>query len=155
MRKDPKPYEIYEHSNGKKYQVIAVAEHVETKEKMIVYQALYDIYKIYTAPYSFFFSKVREENHLKQKEKPEIVAAEEEQTEGKIDSMVLEFLEAESYEERLNILASLRHRITDDMINTMAIAVGVEVPEGLIEKRYDELRYCITTLQKYESGRRE
>ncbi|MBR1691945.1 MAG: DUF1653 domain-containing protein, partial [Lachnospiraceae bacterium] len=42
--------------------------------------------------------------------------------EFQIDSAVLEFLDADTYGQKLNILASLKHRITDDMITTMAVA---------------------------------
>ena len=45
--------------------------------------------------------------------------------------MVLQFLDADEYELRLNILAGLHHRITDEMITTMAIACDVEIEEGL------------------------
>lgn len=51
------------------------------------------------------------------------------QEELKIDPLVLEFLDAGTYEERLNILAALHHRITDEMINIMAVAVDLEVKE--------------------------
>ena len=67
--------------------------------------------------------------------------------------MVLEFLDADSYEQRLNILAGLHHRITDDMITTMAIACDVEVEEGDTETRYESLKTCLLTLEKYECNR--
>lgn len=73
--------------------------------------------------------------------------------EYQIDPAVLEFLEADTYEERLRILVSIQSRITDDMINTMAIATDVEVPEGPIEERYNQLKNCLVTLEKYECNR--
>ncbi|MCM1325041.1 MAG: DUF1653 domain-containing protein [Bacteroidales bacterium] len=82
--------------------------------------------------------------------KPDV---ETDSAESQLDPMVLEFLEADSYEERLNILAGLRHRITDDMITTMAIACDVEVEEGSTQERYDSLRNCLLTLDKYECSR--
>lgn len=75
------------------------------------------------------------------------------QEELKIDPLVLEFLDAGTYEERLNILAALHHRITDEMINTMAVAVDLEVKEGEIEERYLELRNCLLTFDKFECNR--
>lgn len=70
-----------------------------------------------------------------------------------IDPLVMEFLDADSYEQRLNILAALRHRITDDMINTMAVAADLEIKDGDVEERYEELRNCLLTFEKYECNR--
>ena len=66
---------------------------------------------------------------------------------------MLEFLDADSYEERLNILAGLHHRITDEMITTMAIASDIEIDDGDIEERYESLRTCLLTLERYECNR--
>lgn len=70
-----------------------------------------------------------------------------------LDPMVLEFLDADNYEQRLNILAGIHHRITDDMITTMAIACDVEINEGDTEERYEALKTCLLTLEKYECNR--
>lgn len=70
-----------------------------------------------------------------------------------IDPLVMEFLDAGTYEQRLNILAALRHRITDEMINTMAVAVDLEIKDGDIEERYEELKNCLLTFEKYECNR--
>ena len=70
-----------------------------------------------------------------------------------IDPLVMEFLDADTYEQRLNILAALRDRVTDDMINTMAVAVDLEIKDGDIEARYEELKNCLLTFEKYECNR--
>lgn len=70
-----------------------------------------------------------------------------------IDPLVLKFLDAGSYGERLAILDSLHNRVTDDMINTMAVSVDLEIKEGEIEDRYAELRNCLRTFEKYECNR--
>ena len=92
---------------------------------------------------------------LKQEPEQENVGIpiEKEQEELNIDPLVLEFLDADSYEERLNILAALHHRITDEMINTMAISVDLEIEEGDTEQRYEELKNCLLTFEKFECNR--
>ncbi|MCM1123068.1 MAG: DUF1653 domain-containing protein [Eubacterium sp.] len=70
-----------------------------------------------------------------------------------IDPLVMEFLDADTYEQRLNILAALRYKITDEMINTMAVAVDLEIKDGDIEERYEELKNCLLTFEKYECNR--
>lgn len=70
-----------------------------------------------------------------------------------IDPLVMEFLDANTYEQRLDILAALHDRVTDDMINTMAVAVDLEIKDGDIEERYTELKRCLLTFEKYECNR--
>lgn len=70
-----------------------------------------------------------------------------------LDPLIWEFLDADSHEKRLNILASLHHRITDDMITTMAVACDVEVPDGDIEDRYSQLKNCLLMLDRFEIKR--
>ncbi|WP_300846347.1 DUF1653 domain-containing protein [uncultured Acetatifactor sp.] len=70
-----------------------------------------------------------------------------------LDPFVMEFLDADSYEQRLNILAGLHHRITDGMITTMAIACDIEIDDGDTEERYEALKTCLQTLERYECNR--
>lgn len=75
------------------------------------------------------------------------------QEELNIDPLVIQFLDADTYERRLEILSMLHPRIDDDMINTMAVAVDIEVKEGDIEDRYEELKNCLLTFKRYECNR--
>ena len=76
------------------------------------------------------------------------------QRESTLDPLVWEFLDADSHEKRLNILAALHHRITDDMITTMAVACDVEVPDGDVEERYSQLKNCLIMLDRFEIKRK-
>lgn len=180
----PKPYEIYKHFKGGLYQIVAIAEHTETGECMVVYQAMYDNFKIYVRPLQMFLSPVDKTKYpnAEQEFRFELQGAEgdsrrrtdassqtmptekrkaeakQENSEaaseaGDIDPAVWEFLDADSYEQRLNILAGIRHRVTDEMITTMAIACDVEVEDGDTQKRYESLKNCLLTLERYECNR--
>lgn len=83
----------------------------------------------------------------------EAPAAEEPEAELQIDPLVMEFLESDTYEAKLNILTALHPRITDDMINTLAVAVDVEINEGETEERFAQLKNCLLTFDKYERSR--
>lgn len=60
---------IYKHFKGNKYKVLNIAEHTETGDKMVVYQALYGENKIYVRPYNMFISKVDIEKYPNAKQK--------------------------------------------------------------------------------------
>lgn len=188
MSNIPLPGQLYRHFKGNLYRIVTIAEHTETGEKLVIYQALYGTYDVYARPLAMFMEKIdREKYPLAAQEyrfelQKELIAepvlkaeakenaGEEEQTpaghagnmlqeageqqeELNIDPLVLEFLDAGTYEERLNILSALQHRITDDMINTMAMAVDVEIEDGDTQERFEELRTCLLTFEKYECNR--
>lgn len=216
MRSDPKPQEFYRHFKGNIYQIRCLARHTETRERMVVYQAMYGTFEIYVRPLAMFMEEVdrvkypdvkqkyrfellqdtdmegspeQEETHLTSGErtmtggeakKPENPAdgagngaaaqtvsaagseaavnggdAEAAESGGQpsLDPLVVEFLDADSYEQRLNILVALHSRITDEMINTLAVAVDLEIKDGDVEMRYEELKNCLLTFEKYECNR--
>jgi hypothetical protein len=165
------------------YQVVAVAEHTETGEKLVIYQALYGDFKVYARPLAMFISEVDHEKYPEVKQKyrferveppaagtetpeptapeavtPETATPEEtppEQDEGgAVNPRLMEFLDADSYEEKYNILVSMRNVITDKMIDDIAVVMDVVIPEGETMKRYDALRQSILTRQKYEFANR-
>lgn len=180
MRQLPKPGEIYKHFKGNCYRIITVAEHTETGEKLVIYQALYGDYRVYARELSMFTSPVDKEKYpnVMQKKRFELVEsgavspivqeadrsagradlpekeqAPEKDTEPGIDPMVLAYLDADTCKEKLQILMTMKDRLTDEMINTMAIAVDVEVKPGDITERYEELKYCLATRERFECRR--
>lgn len=144
----PKPHEIYKHFKGNLYQIVAIAEHTETGETLVVYQALYGDGRIYARELSMFTSPVDKEKY------PDVIQEMRfELQEETVDPRVLEFLDADSYAQRLDILNGLHYCITDEMITTMAIACDVAVEDGDTEKRYQSLKNCLITLEKFECNR--
>lgn len=206
MADRPRPQEIYRHFKGNMYQVLTIAIHSETREEMVVYQALYGDYKVYVRPLDMFMSEVDRAKYpdVKQKMRFEkvTVAAEparvaqsftepenknevrpekttasepekkpmfnfkpteksvimeksvdEEARELNLDPLVIQFMDADLASEKNDILSKLRPIITNDMIDIMAMSVGVVVNEGDVYDRYNDLRTCLTTMEKFESTR--
>jgi hypothetical protein len=217
------------------YQIVTVATHSETREKMVVYQALYGDYSVYCRPLSMFMSEVdrnkypdvkqryrfeevtnavneeetqeevvqekkvtlekEAQNVIRPEKTPDIKKAEdtvknERNEAGKmsdekkvtsapkfkvdtsyersevmeksiddeardlnLDPLVIKFLDADLASEKNDILCKLHPIITNDMIDIMAMSVGVVINEGDVDGRYNDLRNCLTTMEKYESTR--
>ena len=57
------------------YKVIGFAEHTETGEKMVVYEALYGDFRLYVRPYDMFMGKVDRDKYpdIKQEYRFEVV----------------------------------------------------------------------------------
>lgn len=71
----------------------------------------------------------------------------------KLDSGLEEFLDADTFEERLRIFTGMQHRLTDDMINVMAVSMDTEVPEGELGDRMESLKSFLLTQVKFECNR--
>ena len=52
---------VYRHFKGRQYYVIGTATHTETGEMMVVYQALYGMFRYFVRPYEMFASEVDRE----------------------------------------------------------------------------------------------
>lgn len=172
------PGEFYRHFKNKLYQIITVATHTETGEKMVVYQALYGDFKTYVRPYEMFVSEV---DHVKypdvlQKYRFERVqlsavnSAEQDVTtnmadikdlgqskeqfvEEQVNPYLLQFLDADSYEQKLNVLQEIRSKVDETTLHSMAVAMDFTLTEGNREEKIDSLIYYLKTLQRYECNR--
>ena len=71
----------------------------------------------------------------------------------KVNPLLMEFLDAEDYQQKLNTLTGMRSKLDDKLIDAMAASMEIEVPEGPIDKRYASLRSCILTHAKFECVR--
>ena len=74
----------------------------------------------------------------------------ESDVEEQINPWLLRFLDTDTMEEKYQIVCGIKNDITDRLIDDLAVAVDVVIPEGKLSDRYEQLKYCIRTRQKYE-----
>lgn len=168
----PATGEIYRHFKGKLYQIVAIATHSETREELVIYQALYGAYKVYARPLAMFVSEVDHEKYpaAEQKYRFEKVKLQEEapeqqkteaavteaapdavESEEQANPFLVRFLDADTYEEKYKILNEMENDITDRLINDFSVVLDVVIPEGDLTGRYIQLKQCVATMCRYET----
>lgn len=183
MERIPQSGELYRHFKNKMYQVIAVATHSETGEKLVIYQALYGDYQVYARPLAMFISEVdrtkypetaqnyrfervertslQREAQTNEMKTSDIKTCKEQQMdtnpintsypeESGVNPKLLAFLDADDLEEKYEILLTMRNEVNDQLINNMAVTLDVVIPDGDIQMRYEQLKNCLKTKQRYE-----
>ena len=206
-----RPGQIYRHFKGNLYQVLTVAVHSETGEELVIYQKLYEDFRVHARPLEMFLSEVdrRKYPRVRQKYRFELLyepgfqvkrntvlestgsaeeplsgtntvrtngssagnvngieqnlsvfgalkeetgAADENEQQG-ANPYLLQFLDADTFEEKKNVLVSIKNRMTDRLIDDIAAALDVTVDEGELETRYNSLMNCVETRRKFECNR--
>ena len=192
MRKEPKPLQVYKHFKGTYYQVLTVAKHSETGERLVIYRPLFGGDEVYARPLEMFLSEVDHEKYpdVKQKwrfslatgpgkagretvytapgagddntagEGKESKGTESEDTEGERDkekkepeSFLDRFLDADSYEEKLDIFTGMWKTVSEDSIDNVATIMDIELKGETIEDKYKEILNCLKMRAKYECSR--
>ncbi len=166
-QKDPRPGEFYRHFKNKKYQVLQIALHSETREPYVVYQALYGTFGVYIRPYEMFISEVDHKKYPDVKDtyrftlmefcdEEETVSRQEEiqvEQEETANPYLVAFMDAEDYDQKMEIIRKMRLELTDRLIDEFAVVLDFEIPEGNLEDRYRQLKNCVDLKRKFESGR--
>ena len=80
-------------------------------------------------------------------------ASSESPVEPQPDPGLLAFLDADSYEEKLEVFASLEGKADLHLLNAIAASLDLELSEGSLEEQYDTLKSCLMTLERYECNR--
>ena len=73
--------------------------------------------------------------------------------EGNVNAILLQFLDAESYNRKLDVINSNRKHLSDRLINDMAVSLDCAVDEGPIEQRIKELIFCLQAMSRFEDRR--
>ncbi len=203
----PKPGEKYRHFKGKQYQILCVARHSETKEPLVVYQALYGDFSCFARPLEIFMEEAdhRKYPQTQQRYRFELLTddnvqeiwdeteEDDEEARGKIkaedkrswegtesgagiwneaesrtlteetdeeldgeehaDPALLQFLDADTLEQKYQVLKMLEGSITNRLIDDFAVALDLVIPEDSLDNRYFQLLSSVRTMQRFENNR--
>ncbi len=168
----PVPGQRYRHFRGNLYQIITLGFHTETNEEMVVYQALYGEFKVYIRPLDMFLERIDKEQYPEAEQEyrfqlvdadrlslssneteQEMISVEEEENQ-KINPLLLQFLDAETYGEKLKIFLEMRDTIDEVVLTDVAASMDISTGTGSLEEQYASVQFALHTLAKYERNKR-
>ena len=205
MNAVPKPGEFYRHFKNRMYQIIAVANHSETGEKMVVYQALYGDFSVWVRPLPMFMEEVDrgkypdagqryrfervipgqadaepgvdkeracrkgdsglsvpEAGAQAEEDEFDIIlldpeeeesSEEEEPGEAAVSPLLLEFLDTESFEDRMAILQRMKGKAGQREVDSLCLCLDVKPTKGTIEEQLEDLKQYLRMQQRYDASR--
>lgn len=175
MRQIPKEHQIYRHFKGDLYQIVTIARHSETKEEMVVYRSIYGDSGNWVRPLSMFLSEVdrdkypdapqkyrftrmdkgqaiEEPKELEKSEELKEPVTENENISG-IDPLLEQFLDADNYQEKIDILFLMKKRGNKEMLSYVATSLDLEIDSDDFDEMFRQIHNCMKTMAKYECTR--
>ncbi len=178
MRETPRPYQVYRHFKGAYYQVICVASHSETEEKLVIYRPLFEeTDHVCARPLEMFLSEVDHEKYPDAKQKWRFALAtgpfkgsgakhksgatvSEEPVAGKdaddaddAAAFLDRFLDADTYEKKLDVFTGMWKTIEEQDIDNAALVMDIRLNGETVEDKYKEMLNCLKMRARYESTR--
>jgi len=158
MRENPKKGELYKYIGEVAIEIITLAKDACTKEVVVVYQTIQEPIETFVIKLNDFLGKVDPEKYPKvtqnnmfekytEEEKDRVLKQEA------IDPILMEFLETDTYLEKLELLVQKRHILSSSTVNTMAVALDIELIKDTEEERFEELKDCLITFERFECNR--
>ena len=166
MEMEVKAGEIYRHFKGNRYEIVCLAQDAEDGSMQVVYKALYPPFLIFVRPYPDFI-EVLDKNkypsatqvHRFEKESGSSGNAGQDTLdepigmEGKINPMLLRFLNCDEHDAKIAVLKEMRGKITEEMFAVMYMSMDVPMPDKSKDERYEILLKRLETLNEFDGKR--
>ena len=160
--------EFYRDKAGGLYQITAVAVNAIDKERMVVYQELQGSFLVYVLPAGLFlsgFQRVQPGEETLQPQRNERYERDAGQIQDasaktggpaedvRIHAGLMEFLDAGSYREKLEILQGMRDKISDRVLDDIGMSLDLAVDDKPTEEKYLVIRNYLKTQIRFEDRR--
>lgn len=73
--------------------------------------------------------------------------------EVKLDPLLEEFLDAATYEEKLDIYYKMKNLEDIQILKMVAISLDIEMTKEDYQEAYSEILFCLRTMEKFECNR--
>lgn len=182
MERQVYPGEFYRHFKNKLYQILAVATHSETGERMVVYQALYGDFGVYVRPYEMFVSAVDREKYPEvtqeyRFERVELATGSDESQKNSIRAnstsrfeeevrtqepvqklyepspSFLKFLDADTYEERMECLSAMARTAQQRDLDSLYLVLDMKPETGTIPEQVQAIGRFLTLQNRFDGKR--
>lgn len=164
-RRRPKTGEIYRHFRGKRYRILHIAVSTETREEMVVYETVEEPRRVYVSILNKFLEEVdrgkypdSEQRYRFEKERGRGMSEKKPEAFGGVKTddehaLILQFLDLESNEARIEFLQRRRTELTERFLTATAESLEYAESGDSLEERYAGLLRFLKTKVKYESSR--
>lgn len=145
-----RPGGYYRHFKGALYQVMAIARDSETKEKMVVYQALDGSEETWVRSYAMFTEELDKERYPEAGQRYRFERVEEGR---EANPLLLRFLDAESIRDKRELLEAWEAYADENLLEGIAASLDIMLSAGSEKEKYRELLNCLKMMEHFETDR--
>lgn len=148
--KEVKQGEYYRHFKDITYQVLAIARHAETEEKMVVYQSVDDEQQVLVCSYDAFVGEV---DHKKYPDAGQTYCFEKIEPPTEANPLLLRFLDMETYRDKLELFQSWEAYADENLMESIAASLDIALGSKTVPEKYREILNCLKTMEHFETDR--
>lgn len=135
---------------GNEYIINAIATDIQTGDKMAVYTQRYGEELTFCCPVDAFAVSFAPSDSQSKTDKDYSTKKPQ-----NAEDRMTRFFETDDFDEKVKLLKELyiMGQLTDNILDNLAAALDVVIEGEDLNTRYDQLKICIETRARYESGR--
>lgn len=165
----PKTGEFYRDKADGFYQILLTAVNAIDRGSVVVYQELKSPYSVYVMPSELFLSGFLKAEELKSTETQELPedepqksgvredttgsSAEDGARTGGIHAGLLEFLDARTYQDKLEVLQGMSNNRNERVLDDIGMSLDISVEDKPPEEKYLIIRNYLKTQIRFEDRR--